>query len=34
MMVDKEHVDAALRSLGQKGKARDTSALMFEQNSW
>jgi len=34
MTIPKEHVDAALRRLGQKEKSREQSALMFEQDSW
>lgn len=37
VMVDQDHVDAALRKLGQKddkGKAPDMPTLMFEQASW
>lgn len=34
MTIPKEHVDAALRRLGQKQESRDQSALMFEQDSW
>lgn len=37
VMVDQDHVDAALRKLGKKsdtGKAPDMPSLMFEQESW
>ncbi|CAK4033834.1 bZIP transcription factor [Lecanosticta acicola] len=37
VMVDQNHVDAALRTLGkkdEKGKPHNVPALMFEQNSW
>lgn len=34
MTIPKEHVDAALRKLGEKTKSQDQSALIFEQDSW
>lgn len=37
VMVDQDHVDAALKKLGkkdQKGKVMDVPPLMFEQESW
>lgn len=37
VLVDQDHVQAALKKLGQKddkGKAYDPPALMFEQDSW
>ncbi|EME48873.1 hypothetical protein DOTSEDRAFT_67816 [Dothistroma septosporum NZE10] len=37
VMVDQDHVDAALKKLGrkdEKGKAFDVPPLMFEQESW